>query len=741
MNVEADGVEPWSNSKESNVRGTFGTTDIILDEEVVSGMGSVPSVPVSSGEPENILNQDDGSDDDDANSHNEKNMGTDRSTPGKLLETKDGDACSRESIREEQNTVGDDGKVESNHESDTEKIISFGDEEEPHQIFNRQGSVQEDPSSVKLLLSGTDICDKINDEEGAIASDFENISEIHTELQVLVRTQSTERRGFWYKWIILLFSLLIIVLLTWIVLPRGGFVMKEEKHIVENVELDSHPDTWGESNSSSAIFSSSSPIPSTAPSGKESDEDGDTDGGIIPPFFHFTARPSESPRSSAEPSLSSSDDDSEMPTTSPTIAPTGKESDEDDDTDGGIIPPFFHFTARPSASPRSSAEPSLSSSDDDSEMPTTSPTIAPSALPTTHPTHLPTAWPTNSPTIAPSEHPISSPSVSPTISPTHHPTGLPTVSPSSHPSDSPTTSSSDYPTITSSDHPTITVSGHPTIAASDHPTSSPSNSPTIRPSDHPTPTPTIPPSDNPTSTPTISPSDHPTTSPIISPSDHPTSTPTISPSDHPTTSPITSPSDHPTSTPTISPSDHPTPSPTISPSDHPTLSPTASPTKYPTSTPTQTPTKSPIFSSRRSPTSSPLNHSPFFRPTLDDASGLSSNGEKKRPNIMVILADDVGTGDIPVYWDSSLVKMPNIDRLARMGVTFRDAHSTPLCAPSRYMFLSGNYQHRGRHYNGRWNLGYLNNQFQSHQKSIAEVLRDQAGYHTAIFGKVSNDSV
>ncbi len=105
---------------------------------------------------------------------------------------------------------------------------------------------------------------------------------------------------------------------------------------------------------------------------------------------------------------------------------------------------------------------------------------------------------------------------------------------------------------------------------------------------------------------------------------------------------------------------------------------------------------------------------------------------------MVILADDVGTGDIPVYWDSSSVHMPNIDKLAQMGVTFRDAHSSPLCAPSRYMLLSGNYQHRGRHYNGHWNLDYENNQFHSHQKSIAEVLRDLGGYHTAVFGKVRN---
>lgn len=69
---------------------------------------------------------------------------------------------------------------------------------------------------------------------------------------------------------------------------------------------------------------------------------------------------------------------------------------------------------------------------------------------------------------------------------------------------------------------------------------------------------------------------------------------------------------------------------------------------------------------------------------------------KKKPNILLIMADDVGTGDIEGWWkdSSSLVHMPNINKLIRLGVKFTDAHSSSLCAPSRYMLLSGNYQHR-----------------------------------------------
>jgi len=68
--------------------------------------------------------------------------------------------------------------------------------------------------------------------------------------------------------------------------------------------------------------------------------------------------------------------------------------------------------------------------------------------------------------------------------------------------------------------------------------------------------------------------------------------------------------------------------------------------------------------------------------------------ESAPPNVFIIFADDVGTGDIPFWWNnsSSLVDMPNIKILADMGVSFRDT----VCAPLRYMLLSGNYQHRGK---------------------------------------------
>lgn len=109
--------------------------------------------------------------------------------------------------------------------------------------------------------------------------------------------------------------------------------------------------------------------------------------------------------------------------------------------------------------------------------------------------------------------------------------------------------------------------------------------------------------------------------------------------------------------------------------------------------------------------------------------------EKKKPNILLILADDVGQGDLSAYFGSSAVSTPNIDALIGKGLMFTDTHSTPLCATSRYMLLSGNYQHRGRLVKGTWSITQNHNNFRMNQKSIAQVLRDEANYNTGMFGK------
>ncbi len=68
--------------------------------------------------------------------------------------------------------------------------------------------------------------------------------------------------------------------------------------------------------------------------------------------------------------------------------------------------------------------------------------------------------------------------------------------------------------------------------------------------------------------------------------------------------------------------------------------------------------------------------------------------EQERPNIVFILADDLGKADISLY-GRSLVATPNIDAIGRGGVTFTDAYCTsPLCSPSRAAIMTGRYQQR-----------------------------------------------
>ena len=112
---------------------------------------------------------------------------------------------------------------------------------------------------------------------------------------------------------------------------------------------------------------------------------------------------------------------------------------------------------------------------------------------------------------------------------------------------------------------------------------------------------------------------------------------------------------------------------------------------------------------------------------------MPATTRERRPNILTILADDLGIGDVPAYSPSATVPMPAVDALAAGGVRFTDFHTAPLCAPSRYVLLSGNYQHRGRSWSGTWNLGD-GSQFRRGQRSLAHALA-AAGYKTAIFGK------
>lgn len=108
---------------------------------------------------------------------------------------------------------------------------------------------------------------------------------------------------------------------------------------------------------------------------------------------------------------------------------------------------------------------------------------------------------------------------------------------------------------------------------------------------------------------------------------------------------------------------------------------------------------------------------------------IASGSLGARPNIVLIVADDLGVGDVGCY-GSEMIRTPNVDRLAREGVRATDAHAiASVCTPSRYGMLTGRYYHR---YPYNWNGECL---VEPGRPTIASVLRDN-GYATAYFGKV-----
>jgi arylsulfatase A-like enzyme len=111
----------------------------------------------------------------------------------------------------------------------------------------------------------------------------------------------------------------------------------------------------------------------------------------------------------------------------------------------------------------------------------------------------------------------------------------------------------------------------------------------------------------------------------------------------------------------------------------------------------------------------------------------------KRPNIIVILADDLGFSDIGCYGGE--IKTPNIDYLASQGLRFKNFYNTSRCCPTRAALLTGLYNHNagiGEMTTDR-NLEGYRGAITKNTVTLAEVLKD-AGYRTAMSGKwhVSN---
>jgi arylsulfatase A-like enzyme len=108
---------------------------------------------------------------------------------------------------------------------------------------------------------------------------------------------------------------------------------------------------------------------------------------------------------------------------------------------------------------------------------------------------------------------------------------------------------------------------------------------------------------------------------------------------------------------------------------------------------------------------------------------------QQRPNVVVILADDMGYSDLGCYGGE--IHTPNIDRLASEGIHFAQFYNMARCCPTRASLLTGLYPHQA-------GIGAMNQaldhkpayqgELNDHCATIAELLRD-AGYHTGMVGK------
>lgn len=104
------------------------------------------------------------------------------------------------------------------------------------------------------------------------------------------------------------------------------------------------------------------------------------------------------------------------------------------------------------------------------------------------------------------------------------------------------------------------------------------------------------------------------------------------------------------------------------------------------------------------------------------------------PNIVFILADDMGTGDVKCFFPAGKTATPNLDRLAAQGMRLTDAHSgSAVCTPTRYGIVTGRYAWRSRLKKGVLG-GFSSSLIEPDRSTVAKVLK-QAGYRTACVGK------
>ena len=108
---------------------------------------------------------------------------------------------------------------------------------------------------------------------------------------------------------------------------------------------------------------------------------------------------------------------------------------------------------------------------------------------------------------------------------------------------------------------------------------------------------------------------------------------------------------------------------------------------------------------------------------------LDTSRAQEHPNIVVILTDDQGWGDLSLHGNTA-IETPNIDRLARSGAQFDRFYVSPVCSPTRAEFLTGRHHVRC----GVYSTSEGGERVNADETMISELFQN-AGYKTAAFGK------
>ena len=115
--------------------------------------------------------------------------------------------------------------------------------------------------------------------------------------------------------------------------------------------------------------------------------------------------------------------------------------------------------------------------------------------------------------------------------------------------------------------------------------------------------------------------------------------------------------------------------------------------------------------------------------TLTGVAGANDAGRTARPNVVIVLTDDQGYGDLSCH-GNPILRTPNMDALYAASVRLTDFHVDPTCSPTRSALMTGRYSHRVR----AWHTIMSGNMPRREEVFMAEVFR-HAGYRTGHFGK------